>query len=140
MPKDQCFRFYLPGASEEVTFVEREEEWWLPVVEVRRKQGIVIQGDGVPGLQNEKFWRSDTHKLNMPDTTELYSWEDALEEEMAAHSRIPAWEIPWTQEPGELTQNTTKVTIFIIIIAFKRQKLLKFTKISASKLQYGLEM
>ena len=42
MPKDQCFRFYLPGASEEVTFVEREEEWWLPVVEVRRKQGVVI--------------------------------------------------------------------------------------------------
>ena len=101
MPKDQCFRFYLPGASEEVTFVEREE-WWLPVVEVRRKQGVVIQGDGVPGLQNEKFWRSDTHKLNMPDTTELYSWEDALEEEMATQSRILAWEIPWTQEPVEL--------------------------------------
>ena len=87
--------------------------------QVRRKQGVVIQGDGVPGLQNEKFWRSDTHKLNMPDTTELYSWEDALEEEMAAHSRIPAWEIPWTYEPGELTQNTTKVIIIIIILLLK---------------------
>ena len=28
------------------------------------------------------------------------SWEDSLEEEMAAHSRILAWEIPWTEDPG----------------------------------------
>ena len=26
--------------------------------------------------------------------------EDALEEGMATHSRILAWRIPWTQEPG----------------------------------------
>ena len=28
--------------------------------------------------------------------------EDPLEEEMAAHSSILAWEIPWTEEPGKL--------------------------------------
>ena len=28
--------------------------------------------------------------------------EDSLEEEMATHSSILAWEIPWTEEPGEL--------------------------------------
>ena len=28
------------------------------------------------------------------------SWEDLLEEEMATHSSIQAWEIPWTEEPG----------------------------------------
>ena len=28
--------------------------------------------------------------------------EDPLEEEMAIHSGILAWEIPWTEEPGEL--------------------------------------
>ena len=28
--------------------------------------------------------------------------EDLLEKEMAAHSSIPAWEIPWTEEPGGL--------------------------------------
>ena len=28
--------------------------------------------------------------------------EDTLEEEMAAHSSILAWEIPWTEEPGGL--------------------------------------
>jgi len=26
----------------------------------------------------------------------------ALEEEMATHSSILAWRIPWTEEPGEL--------------------------------------
>ena len=29
-------------------------------------------------------------------------WEDTLEEEMATHSRILAWGIPWTEEPGGL--------------------------------------
>ena len=29
-------------------------------------------------------------------------WEDPLEEEMATHSSVLAWRIPWTEEPGEL--------------------------------------
>ena len=28
--------------------------------------------------------------------------EDPLEKEMATHSSILTWEIPWTEEPGEL--------------------------------------
>ena len=28
--------------------------------------------------------------------------EDSLEEEMATRSRIRAWKIPWTEEPGGL--------------------------------------
>ena len=28
--------------------------------------------------------------------------EDPLEKEMATHSSIVAWEIPWTKEPGRL--------------------------------------
>ena len=28
--------------------------------------------------------------------------EDTLEEEMAAHSSVLAWKIPWTEEPGRL--------------------------------------
>ena len=28
--------------------------------------------------------------------------EDTLEEKMATHSSIPAWRIPWTEEPGSL--------------------------------------
>ena len=29
-------------------------------------------------------------------------WEDPLEKGMTTHSIILAWEIPWTEEPGEL--------------------------------------
>ena len=38
----------------------------------------------------------------MPD--EMWVWslgrEDPLEKEVATHSSIPAFEIPWTEEPG----------------------------------------
>ena len=29
-------------------------------------------------------------------------WEDPLEKGTATHSSIPAWRIPWTEEPGGL--------------------------------------
>ena len=29
-------------------------------------------------------------------------WEDPVEEEMATHSSILVWIIPWTEKPGEL--------------------------------------
>ena len=31
--------------------------------------------------------------------------EDPLEKEMATHSGILAWEIPWTEEPGGLQES-----------------------------------
>ena len=42
--------------------------------------------------------------------------EDPLEKEMETHSSIPAWRIPWTEEPGWLQPivlkelDTTEVT------------------------------
>ena len=32
----------------------------------------------------------------------VLGWEDPLEKEMATHSGILAWRIPWTEEPGGL--------------------------------------
>ena len=29
-------------------------------------------------------------------------WEDSLEKEMATHSSILIWKIPWTEEPGKV--------------------------------------
>ena len=29
-------------------------------------------------------------------------WEDTLKKEIATHSSILAWRIPWTEEPGRL--------------------------------------
>ena len=36
--------------------------------------------------------------------TQLQSlgWEDPLEQEIATHSSVLAWEIPWTEQPGGL--------------------------------------
>ena len=43
---------------------------------------------------------------NPPAMQETWVWslgqEDVLEKEMATHSRILAWEIPWAEEPGGL--------------------------------------
>ena len=32
--------------------------------------------------------------------------EDPLEKEMATHSSIPAWRIPWKEEPGRITEES----------------------------------
>ena len=39
---------------------------------------------------------------NAGDLGSILHREDPLEKEMAAHSSIFAWEIPWKEEPGEL--------------------------------------
>ena len=43
-------------------------------------------------------------------------WEDLLEKEMAAHSSILAWKIPWTAEPARLlsmgSQSRTRLSNF----------------------------
>ena len=33
---------------------------------------------------------------------QFLEWEGPLEEEMATHSSILAWKVPWTEEPGGL--------------------------------------
>ena len=39
----------------------------------------------------------------MPETwVQSLGQEDLLEKEMATHSNILAWKIPWTEEPGRL--------------------------------------
>ena len=39
---------------------------------------------------------------NAGDTGSIPGQEDPLEKGMAIHSRILAWRIPWTDEPGGL--------------------------------------
>ena len=43
---------------------------------------------------------------NLPAVQETWvqslGWEDSLEKEIATHSSILVWEIPWTEEPGGL--------------------------------------
>ena len=50
----------------------------------------------------------------MQETQGMWVWslgrEDPLEEEMASHSSILAWEIPWTEEPGPWGSNKSDTT------------------------------
>ena len=39
---------------------------------------------------------------NVGDLVRSLGWEDPLEQEMATHTSILAWKIPWTEEPGGL--------------------------------------
>ena len=65
---------------------------------------------------------------NLPTKWETWlrslGWEDPLEEEMATHSSILAWRIPWTEEPGGLQSmgsnrigpNWATNTFFLLIV------------------------
>ena len=50
---------------------------------------------------------------NLPEMLEIQAqildWEDVLEKEMATHSSILAWGIPWTGDPGGLLSMGLKV-------------------------------
>ena len=56
-------------------------------------------------LRTVQFWVAQTVK-NLPAMQETWvqslGGEDTLEKGMATHSRILAWTIPWTEEPGGL--------------------------------------
>ena len=51
-------------------------------------------------------WRTAQSVKTLPAVQETQvqslSKEDPLEKEIATHSSIPAWEIPWTEEPAGL--------------------------------------
>ena len=64
-------------------------------------------GEGI-GYPLHYYWASLVAQLvkNQPAGWETWvpslGWEDLLEKEMATHSSILAWKIPWTEEPGKL--------------------------------------
>ena len=51
---------------------------------------------------------------NLPPTQEMWvrslGQEDSPKEDMAIHSGILAWRIPWTEEPGGLRKNWTQMS------------------------------
>jgi len=65
-------------------------------------------------------------------------WEDPLKKEMATHSSIVAWEIPWTEEPGGLQsvgqQRFRRATQMHISLFY--QQLLFFQKENILSSQY----
>ena len=51
-----------------------------------------------------RWWLKRVKHLPVMRETQVWSlgWEDPLEKEMATHSSILAWKIPWMEEPGRL--------------------------------------
>ena len=64
---------------------------------------MTIDKEGFPGGSVVKKKKKKKKKIYLPmQVTLKMNWEDPLEEEMATHSSIIAWRIPWTEEPGRL--------------------------------------
>ena len=56
-----------------------------------------------PVLRTSLVAQMVKHLPTMQETrVQSLGWEDLLEKEMATHSSILAWKIPWTEEPGRL--------------------------------------
>ena len=49
-------------------------------------------------------------------------WEDPLEKEMATHSSILAWRIPWTEEPGGLQSRGSQRIGYNLTMKQQQQK------------------
>ena len=71
----------------------------------KSKQGLLSSAYYVPGIL---YWASQVaqrlkHLPAMQETwVQSLGQKDPLEKEMATHSSILAWRIPWTEEPGGL--------------------------------------
>ena len=66
----------------------------------QRNMNVYLGGSVVKGLPSARVVK------NLPAMQETWvqslGWEDPLKKEMATHSSILAWEIPWTEEPDGL--------------------------------------
>ena len=64
---------------------------------------------------------------NLPTVQETWvqslGQEDPLEEEVATHSSILAWKIPWSEEPGELQSMGSKRVRHDLVTKQQQQKL-----------------
>ena len=77
------------------------------------------EGIGNPSLVAQTV----KHLCAMQETrVQSLGWEDLLEKEMAAHSSVLAWKIPWTAEPGRLwsmgLQSQTQLSDFTFTFTF----------------------
>ena len=59
---------------------------------------------------------------NLPAILETWvqflGWDDPLDKEMAPHSSILAWRIPWTKEPGRLQSMELQIVYVLLKIIY----------------------
>ena len=59
-----------------------------------------VEAKGSPGGSSGEEPARQCRKHKRPGFDPWVNGEDPLEKEMATHSSILAWRIPWTEEPG----------------------------------------
>ena len=90
-------------------------KWLILLVVSPPFSGYIRTFKKSPHLHNKRYLYKDTYIYtslvaqsvkNLPTMQEIQvqslGWEDSPEKEMAAHSSILAWRIPWTEKPGRL--------------------------------------
>ena len=77
--------------------MNRWMEWWMDRQIVWHIFFTYVPVWGFPGgsVGKESAYKQETSVWSL-------GWKDALEKEMAVHSGIFAWEIPWTEKSGRL--------------------------------------
>ena len=82
---------------------ERSGWWWGVMRSNGKAKAQTREWVSWPGNWVAPRWLSGKVHLPMQEMqVQNLSWEDPLEEDMATHSSILAWKIPWTEEPGGL--------------------------------------
>ena len=85
--------------------------WWAAVCEVAQSPTRLKQ------LSSSSSIRVAQTVKCLPTVQEIrvqsLGWEDLLEKEMATHSSILAWKIPWTEEPGKSRTRLSNFTFFL---------------------------
>ena len=89
--------------------------WWLGQQEIQRSRRVwqpvlanILQYSCLENpLLDRKAWQATVYKRVCKECT-IQGREDPLEKEMATHSSILAWRIPWTEEPGGLQSTGRK--------------------------------
>ena len=111
--------YMLPVSTENISLVSQHKAGWdWPQINTQElwkwKEAfyilsVVVLTWGFPGGSVVK---------NLPVMQEMQVWspgrEDPLEEEMATHSSILAWEIPWTEDWWATIQRVAKSWIQLI--------------------------
>ena len=68
-----------------------------------KSTGYLLSHKTDPMWKKSKGFPGGSLVKNLPEMQVLsLDWENLLEKEMATHSSILAWRIPWTEEPGRL--------------------------------------
>ena len=93
-------QFYFQNTSKILEALLEKGQLWLPIRHLA--PSIRITGASQMVQWFKKKQNKKSLQIYRRHGFDPWVGQDTLEEEMATHSSILAWEIPWTEEPGGL--------------------------------------